>query len=184
MISSHIDVRAATAADLESVNDIANQYIRETHYNFELEPMTIEQRREWFGHYANHGPHRILVGLSGGLVIGFASSGRYRPKHGYDTSVETSIYLAPEAVGRGAGAKLYEALFKALENEDIHRAYAGIALPNPASIALHERFGFKRVAHFTEQGRKFDRYCDVAWYEKPMGAQPVSLEEEDPGTEE
>ncbi len=51
----------------------------------------------------------------------------------------------------------------------LHRAYAGIALPNQASIALHERFGFKRVAHFTEQGRKFDRYWDVGWYEKPLG---------------
>jgi phosphinothricin acetyltransferase len=58
---------------------------------------------------------------------------------------------------------------KVLEGEDVHRAYAGIALPNPASIALHERFGFKRVAHFTEQGRKFGRYWDVAWYEKPLG---------------
>jgi phosphinothricin acetyltransferase len=175
VISSHVDVRAGTLEDLERINEIANQYIRETHYNFELEPMTSEQRREWFSTFADQGRHRLLVGLTGDLVIGFASSGRYRPKHGYDTSVETSIYLAPEAVGRGAGSKLYEALFKSLEHEDIHRAYAGIALPNPASIALHERFGFKRVAHFTEQGRKFERYWDVAWYEKPMGVQPVML---------
>jgi phosphinothricin acetyltransferase len=175
VISSHVDVRAGTLEDLERINEIANQYIRETHYNFELEPMTSEQRREWFSTFADQGRHRLLVGLTGDLVIGFASSGRYRPKHGYDTSVETSIYLAPEAVGRGAGSKLYEALFKSLEHEDIHRAYAGIALPNPASIALHERFGFKRVAHFTEQGRKFERYWDVAWYEKPMGVQPEML---------
>jgi phosphinothricin acetyltransferase len=66
-------------------------------------------------------------------------------------------------------------LFKFLEGEDVHRAYAGIALPNPASIGLHERFGFKRVAHFTEQGRKFGRYWDVAWYEKPIGGEPPDL---------
>lgn len=183
MIGSHVEVRAATAEDLERINDIANQYIRETHYNFELEPMTMEMRREWFSHYADHGRHRLLVGLSDDRVIGYASSGRYRPKHGYDTSVETSIYLAPEAVGRGAGSKLYEALFKSLEHEDIHRAYAGIALPNPASIALHERFGFKRVAHFTEQGRKFDRYWDVAWYEKPLGVQAEAPEDREPEAE-
>ncbi|HSP09301.1 MAG TPA: GNAT family N-acetyltransferase [Candidatus Dormibacteraeota bacterium] len=183
MISSSIDVRAATAEDLERINDIANQYITETHYNFELQPLTIEQRHEWFSHYADRGRHRLLVGVSGDLVIGFASSGRYRPKPGYDTSVETSVYLAPEAVGRGAGSKLYGALFKSLEDEDIHRACAGIALPNPASIALHERFGFKRVAHFTEQGRKFGRYWDVAWYEKPMGAQLESLEDGGTGDE-
>jgi phosphinothricin acetyltransferase len=57
-----------------------------------------------------------------------------------------------------------------LEGEDVHRAYAGIALPNPASISLHEKFGFKRAALFTEQGRKFGRYWDVAWYEKPLHA--------------
>ena len=70
---------------------------------------------------------------------------------------------------------LYESLLKSLEGEDVHRAYAGIALPNPASIALHEKFGFKRVAHFTEQGRKFGRYWDVAWFEKPLegAAEPI-----------
>jgi phosphinothricin acetyltransferase len=102
-------------------------------------------------------------------VIGYASSSRFRTKAAYDTSVETSVYLAPDAVGRGVGSLLYEKLFKALEGEDAHRAYAGIALPNPASIGLHERFGFKRAGHFTEQGRKFGRYWDVAWYEKPLG---------------
>jgi phosphinothricin acetyltransferase len=111
-----------------------------------------------------------MVAVSESVVIGFASSSRFRPKAAYETSIETSVYLAPESVGRGAGSRLYQALFKALEGEDVHRAYAGIALPNPASIGLHERFGFKRVAHFTEQGRKFGRYWDVAWYEKPLGA--------------
>jgi phosphinothricin acetyltransferase len=180
VISYQVEVRAANAEDLERINDISNQYIRETHYNFELEPMTMEARREWFSHYSDHGRHRLLVGLAGDRVIGYASSSRYRPKHGYDTSVETSIYLDPEAVGRRAGSKLYEALFKSLEHEEIHRAYAGIALPNPASIALHERFGFKRVAHFTEQGRKFDSYWDVAWYERPMGVQTETLEDGGP----
>ena len=71
-------------------------------------------------------------------------------------------------MGRGAGSRLYEGLFKALAGEDVHRAYAGIALPNPASVGLHERFGFKRVAHFTEQGRKFGQFWDVVWYEHPL----------------
>lgn len=120
-------------------------------------------------------PHRLLVAVSGGAVVGFACSSRFRPKAAYETSVETIIYLAAEAVGHGAGSKLYGELFHALEGEDVHRAYAGISLPNPASIALHERFGFKRVAHFTEQGRKFGPYWDVAWYEKPVGSEPPGL---------
>src|SRR6202795_4361011 len=137
--------------------------------------MSADARGEWFTHYAGSGRYRVMVAVSEGVVIGFASSSRFRTKPAYETSVETSIYLAPESVGRGAGSRLYEGLFKALEGEDVHRAYAGIALPNPASIGLDERFGFKRVAHFTEQGRKFGRSWDAAWYEKPVGPEPADL---------
>ena len=165
-------VRPARDADLKAINDLYNHYVVETHITFDDEPMTMESRREWFTHYANKGRHRLLVATEDGQVIGYASSGRYRPKAGYLTSVETSIYLAPEAVGRGAGSTLYTELFKSLEGEDVHRAYAGIALPNPASIALHEKFGFKRAALYTEQGRKFGRYWDVAWFERPLGVEP------------
>ncbi|HXI95114.1 MAG TPA: GNAT family N-acetyltransferase [Candidatus Acidoferrum sp.] len=175
MINTRVEVRAATLDDLSALNDIYNQYVAETHYTFDVEPMSAEARQEWFAHYSSAGRHRVLVAVSEDRVVGYATSSRFRPKPAYETSIETSVYLAPESVGRGAGSRLYEGLFKALEDEDVHRAYAGIALPNPASIALHERFGFKRVAHFTEQGRKFDRYWDVAWYEKPLGAEPIDL---------
>ena len=164
-----VGVQPATDQHLEQLNDIYNQYVRETHYTFDLEPISMEARREWFSHYAHSGPHRLFVALAYSKVVGYASSSRFRPKPGYVTSVETSIYLAPDAVGRGVGTRLYEELFGSLKGEDVHRAYAGIALPNQASIALHERFGFKRVAHFTEQGRKFERFWDVGWYEKPLG---------------
>jgi len=168
VVSARVDIRPATADDLGAVNDIYNQYVVESHYTFDIEPMTVDARREWFTHYGASGRYRLLVAIAEGKVIGYACSSRFRPKVGYETSVETSVYLVPEAVGRGAGSRLYEELFKALEGEDLHRAYAGIALPNPASVGLHERFKFKRIAHFTEQGRKFGRYWDVAWYEKPL----------------
>jgi phosphinothricin acetyltransferase len=174
VINTSLEVRPATAGDLAAVNDVYNQYVRETHYTFDIEPMTIEARQEWFTHYSTTGRHRLLVAVSDGQVIGYASSSAFRTKPGYNTSVETSVYLVPESVGRGAGSRLYEELLKALDGEDIHRAYAGIALPNPASVALHERFSFKRVAHFTEQGRKFERYWDVAWYEKALGAESIA----------
>jgi len=167
-----MNVRVGTEQDLDTINAIYNEYVKETHFTFDIEPITIEARREWFSHYGTSGRHRLLVAIQTGTVVGFATSSRFRPKPAYETSVETSIYLAADAVGRGAGSKLYEELFRSLDGEDVHRAYAGIALPNPASIALHERFGFKRVAHFTEQGRKFDRYWDVAWFEKPLGDTP------------
>jgi phosphinothricin acetyltransferase len=167
-------IRPAKVEDLEAINDVYNHYVTDSHVTFDDEPMTMEARREWFSHYADGGRHRVFVALEGDRVIGYASSSRFRPKPGYLTSVETSVYLAPDAVGKGAGSRLYKALFRSLEGEDVHRAYAGIALPNPASIALHERFGFKRVAHFTEQGRKFGRYWDVDWFERPLeGEEPI-----------
>ena len=170
-----VRVRPAQDQDLEAINDIYNHYVAETHMTFDDEPVTMEVRREWFSHYAKTGRHRLFVAIDGDQLIGYASSSRYRPKPGYLTSVETSIYLAPDAVGKGFGSKLYAELFKSLEAEDLHRAYAGIALPNPASIALHEKFGFKRVALYTEQGRKFGRYWDVGWFERPLGAEPAPI---------
>ena len=110
----------------------------------------------------------MFVAAGVGGVVGFARSGRHRPRPAYDTTVETSVYVDPGFVDRGVGAALYRALFDALEGEDLHRALAGIALPNGASVALHERFGFHRVAHFSEQGRKFGRFWDVDWYERPI----------------
>jgi phosphinothricin acetyltransferase len=162
-------IRPATEDDLEAINEVYNHYVRETHVTFDDEPVTMAARKEWFGHYAATGRHRLLVAADDGQLQGYAASSRFRPKPGYLTSVETSIYIAPDSVGKGIGASLYAALFQALDGEDLHRAYAGIALPNPASVALHERFGFKRVAHFSEQGRKFGRYWDVDWFEKPLG---------------
>ena len=171
MIHAGVQVRPAPEGDLATINEIYNHSVLETHITFDDEPMTMEARREWFGHYAATGRHRLLVATDGEAIIGYTSSSRFRPKPGYLTSVETSVYLAPDATGKGAGGRLYAELFKVIEGEDLHRAYAGIALPNPASVALHEKFGFKRVALFTEQGRKFGRYWDVAWFEKPLGGE-------------
>ncbi len=173
MIHASVRVRAATKDDLDAINDIYNHYVLEAHYTFDLEPTSLEQRREWFSHYHSTGRHRLFVAVEDGSVVGFASSSRFKERPAYQTSVETSAYLAPELVGKGAGSRLYKALFDSLEGEDVHRAYGGIALPNPASIALHEKFGFKRVALFTEQGRKFGRYWDVAWYEKALNLEAV-----------
>ena len=92
----------------------------------------------------------------------------FRPKAAYATTVETTIYCAPEAVGLGLGQQLYAALFDALSGEDIHRIVGGYTPPNPASEALHKRFGFKTVGVFTECGYKFERYWDVCWMERPL----------------
>ena len=169
MEPAKVTVRVAIAEDLAAINYIYNHYVNAAHFTFDIEPISFEARRDWFADHGTRGRYRVLAALSEREVVGFASSSRFRPKPAYETSVETSIYLAPEMVARGVGFRLYEKLFKLLAAEDVHRAYAGIALPNPGSIALHERFGFRRVAHFSEQGRKFGKYWDVDWYEKSLG---------------
>lgn len=103
-----------------------------------------------------------------GALLGYATSSAFRPKAAYATSVEVTVYCAPHAGGRGIGTLLYEALFAELAKEDVHRAYAGITQPNPASARLHARFGFRPVGVHTEVGRKFGRYWDVAWYQKDL----------------
>jgi len=82
--------------------------------------------------------------------------------------VETSVYLAPVESGRGLGRKLYQNLLDALAREDVHRAFGGIALPNEPSVGLHLALGFRHVGTYREVGRKFDRYWDVAWYERAL----------------
>ena len=169
MIHAGVHVRPASEDDLAAINDIYNHYVRETHVTFDLEPVSLEARHDWFGHYSQDGPHRVFVAVDEHRVAGFATSSEFKSRPGYSTSVETSVYVVPDAVGKGIGGRLYEKVFHALEGEDLHRAYAGIALPNPASVALHEKFGFKRLGVFTEPGRKFGRYWDVAWFEKALG---------------
>lgn len=161
-------VRAATEDDLAAVNDIYNHYVRTSHVTFDVHPAGIEWRRRWFREHAD-GRHRAFVAIFDGRVIGYASSGQYRAKAAYETTVETSVYAAPDFVGRGVGASLYAVLLDSLEHQDVHRALAGIAQPNDTSVALHRRFDFHLVAHFSEQGRKFGRYWDVDWYERALG---------------
>jgi phosphinothricin acetyltransferase len=161
-------IRSGQTRDLEQINELYNHYVRETPVTFDVEPITMAQRTGWFGHYDAVGRHRLLVAVTDDRVLGYATSSPWHPRAAYETSVETSIYVAPDTTGRGTGSALYARLFEELDGEDVHRAYGGMTIPNPASIALHERFGFERVAYFTQQGRKFDRYWDVAMYEKPL----------------
>jgi phosphinothricin acetyltransferase len=160
-------VRAAQPGDLPALTDIYNHWVRTSGVTFDATEFTVEQRQEWFAAHATTGPHRLLVAADGD-VLGYATSGLLRPKPGYATSVETSVYLRHDATGRGLGTLLYRALFEALAEQDLHRAYAGVALPNDASVALHERMGFHEVGTYVEVGRKLGRYWDVRWFERAL----------------
>lgn len=162
-------VRAATAADLPALTDIYNYYVVHTPITFDVHPYEPGQRRPWFDDHAPVGRHRLFVAEEAEAVVGYASTSRWRPKPAYDTTVESSVYVRHDAVGRGIGRLLYSALFDAIANEDVHAIVAGVALPNDASVALHERVGFVRVGVFREVGRKFGRFWDVAWFQRPGG---------------
>ncbi|KPC59513.1 GNAT family N-acetyltransferase [Streptomyces chattanoogensis] len=179
--SGDVQVRAGVEADLGALTALYNHYVRETSVTFDTEPFTPEQRRPWLLSHPEDGPHRLLVAQEAGTaaagasadgtgsLLGYATSSAFRPKAAYAPSVEVTVYCAPRAVGRGIGTLLYRALFEALATEDVHRAFAGVAQPNEASHRLHTRFGFRHVGTYTEVGRKFGRYWDVAWYQKDLG---------------
>jgi phosphinothricin acetyltransferase len=162
-------VRPATPADLLRLTDIYNHYVVNTTITFDLRPLTVEDRRQWFEAHNASGAHRLLVAIDDrGECRGYASTSRWRPKAAYDTTVEASVYCDPTTVGQGCGTTLYTALFTALAEEDVRTIVAGISLPNAASVSLHKRFGFQSVGVFHAVGRKFDRYWDVEWFERPL----------------
>ena len=158
--------RVARDFDLGRLTEIYNYYVVNTPVTFDIEAYTVERRKEWFQQFGTEGRYRLLVAEENATVVGYAGSMRFRPKAAYETTVETTVYCAPEAVGRGIGSELYQALFEELRGQDVHRFVAGYTLPNPATAALHERLGFKVVGVFTEMGRKFGKYWDVCWTER------------------
>lgn len=162
-------VRSARAADLPEILELYNHYVLHSAATFDLAPVRVEDRNDWFRQHARTGPHRLLVAEDrDGGIAGWASSSPHRARAGYATTVESSVYCRPSALGRGIGSRLYSTLFETLRAERIERIVAGIALPNPASIALHERFEFRSVGVFTRVGYKFDRFWDVEWFERPL----------------
>jgi phosphinothricin acetyltransferase len=162
-------IRPAAADDLPALTDIYNHYIVHTAITFDLQTFTAAERRAWFDAHGGPGRHRLLVAVDANAqCLGYASSSRWRPKAAYDTTVEATVYCHPDARGRGCGTALYEALFAALAAEDVHAIVAGVSLPNAASVSLHEKFGFRQVGVFHAVGRKFDRFWDVAWFERSL----------------
>jgi phosphinothricin acetyltransferase len=167
-IRHEIAIRQATRGDITSITEVYNYYVEHTSITFDIEPQSLDNREEWFAQFTDSGPHQIVVADVDGIVGGYACSTRLRPKPAYDSTVETTIYVHPQHTGIGLGKALYADLFDRLSNEAVHRAYGVIALPNEASIAIHESFDFKHVGTLNEVGHKFDEYIDVGWYEKAL----------------
>ena len=160
-----MQIRAARREDLPALTALYNHYVTGSPSTFDTEPFTIGQRAEWFAHYADDGPHRLLVAVRDGALLGYACSSRFGDRPGYRTSAQVSAYVDPGCVRQGVGRALYAELIPLVAGAGIHRIYAGIAQPNDASNALHRGFGFRPVGVYREVGRKFGRWIDVEWFE-------------------
>ena len=164
-----LTVRPAEPGDLAAIVGIYNHYVERSAATFEVEPVTAEARRGWLEEHSKGGRHRVLVAEERtGELVGWASTSPFRPRAAYGTTVEASVYCRPDLLGAGVGSRLYAGLFGAIQGEDLERIVAGVSVPNPASVALHRRFAFRHVGTFTRVGRKFGRYWDVAWFERPL----------------
>ena len=161
-----VRIRPAARADLARLTEIYNYYVVNTPITFDVDPYTVEKRAAWLDQFSQSGRHRLLVAEIDAAIVGYAGTMRWRPKAAYDTTVETTIYCAHDATGKGIGRRLYEALFEALRGEDVHRYVAGYTMPNEATAALHVKLGFRQVGVFSEVGRKFGKYWDVCWMER------------------
>jgi phosphinothricin acetyltransferase len=163
--SEKATVRAAVAADAVVVAAIYNPFVLRTIVTFEEEPVSVAEIARRMDD-VREASLPWLVAARADAVVGYAYATAWRARRGYRYSTEVTVYVAPGAGGLGIGSLLYADLIPALEERGIHTAIGGIALPNDASVALHEKFGFKKVAHFEQVGVKFDRWIDVGYWQR------------------
>lgn len=166
MTATHL--RTASAADAAALCAIYNPYVASTTISFEEHPVAEQDMAQRIADAGAAGLPWLVLEADGRLV-GYAYASKWRVRPAYRHSVETSIYLDQAWAGRGYGRLLYEALLDALRTLELHLVIGGIALPNAASIRLHEALGFRKVAHFSEVGLKFGRWVDVGYWERRLG---------------
>ena len=160
-------IRAAEPSDAAGIAAIYNHYVEQSIVTFEEEPVSdAEMARRIEDVRAESLPW--LIAEEAGRVVGYASSRKWKGRSGYRFSAEITVYVEPGHARRRIGSKLYARLFPLLQARGIHAVIAGIALPNEASVALHEKFGMRRVAHFAEVGFKFDRWIDVSYWQRTL----------------
>jgi phosphinothricin acetyltransferase len=177
---AEVKITAGTEDDLPAIVGILNYSAANSMAHFDTRPVSVAERRDWFGQFSPTGPYRLLVARGGDEVLGYACSQRYRDHEAFRETVEVSIALDVSSRGRGVGTALYRALSDSLALEpSIHVALAGIALPNDASVALHRKFGFTEVGTFREYAIKNGQYISSVWMQRvyrpapPPRQQPV-----------
>jgi len=162
--SRSFTIRPALPSDASQICAIYNPYIAHSHITFEEEPVGADTMAERIEAILPVLPW--LVWEQRQEIGGYAYASRWKERASYRHSVESTIYLRRDAMGRGVGTQLYTALLEALRGRGLHAVIGGIALPNEASVALHEKLGFVKSALFHQVGRKFDRWIDVGYWQR------------------
>jgi phosphinothricin acetyltransferase len=163
-------IRLATPDDAAAVLAIYAPIVRDTATSFELEPPDVDEMGRRIDETLKRFPWLVYENEQG--VGGYAYAGTFRSRPAYQWTVEVSVYVREDVRGQGIGRALYESLFDRLRTQGYRNAVAGIALPNPASIRLHERLGFRKVGVFHRVGYKFGAWHDVSWWELPLNSSP------------
>lgn len=164
-----VTLRDALADDASAIAAIYNVHVRGTIVTFELAEVVAQDMAQRMADVQARGLP-WLVAEASGAVLGYAHAGPWKARAAYARTVETSIYLDAAACGRGLGRRLYAALLGRLRESGMHVAIGGAALPNPASVALHEALGFEQVGTFREVGCKFGRWIDVGYWQRRLEA--------------
>jgi phosphinothricin acetyltransferase len=161
-----VQIAPAVEADLPGIVEIFNYTAANSIANFGTRPVSVADRRDWFGQFSPAGCYRLFVARRDSQVRGYAGSQRYRRHEAFSETVEVTIALHVSCRGQGVGTALYRELFSCLAGEKIHAALAGIALPNDASVALHRKFGFTEVGTFCEYAVKDGQYISSLWMQR------------------
>jgi len=157
-------IRDAARDDAAAIVAIYNYFIVNTPITFEEQALTEGDMTQRIADVQD-GHLPWIVAEFDGVVVGYAYATKWRVRNAYRYSVESTVYLAPSSVGHGTGRLLYTALIKRLSGQGYHVVIGGIALPNAASVALHEALGFQKVAEFKDVGFKFGRWVDVGYWQ-------------------
>ena len=161
----NIFIRNIKDVDIEAVNSLYNNYIRETPFTFDIEEKTLSQKKEWFKIFKKDSPFQCVVAYENDILIGFASSRPFRDKEAYESSIETSVYISKKYIGKGFGKLLMQDLLNKIDGYSINRAYAFITEPNNASERLHTLLGFKKIGVLNKVGKKFGKFWNVGIFE-------------------
>ena len=165
-----LTIRPANLADAQAIQVIYAPYVEKTAITFEYLVPSKEEFRSRIAHTLERYPY--LAAIKGEKPLGYAYVSPFKERAAYSWAVETSIYISEDARGLGLGSQLYKVLEYILKQQNIINLNACITYPNPASIAFHEHFGYKTVAHFTKCGYKLDRWQDMIWMEKMLSEHP------------